>query len=124
MLPGIFAFPAGWGDIAIGVAAPFYAFALISGRTIPKRAFVTWNVLGIFDFIVAATLGALAAPGPLGILAGETTTEVMNVLPLGLIPTFIVPFFIILHIIALIQTAKRPGPKPQGVSESAVMQIA
>jgi hypothetical protein len=124
VVPAIFAFPAGWGDIAIGVTAPFYAFALISGKGFSKRAFATWNVLGIFDLAVAATLGALAAPGPQGILAGEITTEAVSMLPLSLIPTFLMPLFTILHIAALIKVAKIPIPGKQQLSQQSVPQIA
>jgi hypothetical protein len=124
VVPAIFAFPAGWGDIAIGVTAPFYAFALISGKGFSKRAFATWNVLGIFDLAVAATLGALAAPGPQGILAGEITTEAVSMLPLSLIPTFLMPLFTILHIAALIKVAKIPIPGKQQLSQQSVPQVA
>jgi hypothetical protein len=124
VLPGIFALPAGWGDVAIGVAAPFYAMALISGKALPKRAFVTWNVLGIFDLVVAATLGTLAAPGPLGILAGEITTGPLTLLPLSLIPTFLVPLFTILHLIALIQVAQKTEVRSQEPVERGVIQAA
>jgi hypothetical protein len=124
ILPGIFALPAGWGDTAIGVAAPFYAMALVSGKALPKRAFVAWNILGIFDFVVAATLGILAAPGPLGILAGEVTTGPLTLLPLSLIPTFLVPLFTILHLIALILVAQKTEVRSQEPAKQRVMQTA
>ena len=107
ILPGLFALPAGWIDIAVGVAAPFFAMSLISGKTLPKWRFVTWNLLGIFDFVIAFTLGILAGGGPLGILTGEITTSPLSFLPLSLIPTFAVPLFAILHLIALIQVSKK-----------------
>jgi hypothetical protein len=124
VLPGIFALPAGWGDVAIGVAAPFYAMALIAGKALPKRAFVTWNILGIFDFVLAATLAILASPGPLGILAGEITTEPLLLLPLSLIPTFLVPLFIILHLIGLILVARKTEARSQEPVKRSVIQTA
>jgi uncharacterized membrane protein len=101
VLPGVFAIPAGWGDIAIGATAPFVAWAISSRKNFPKHIFVLWNVLGILDLVMAVSLGILASASPLGILAGQLTTEVMGKFPLSLIPTFFVPLLIIFHLIAL-----------------------
>ncbi len=101
VLPGVFALPAGWGDIAIGATAPLVAWAISSRNNFPKRIFILWNVLGILDLVMAVSLGVLASASPLGILAGEITTQVMGKFPLSLIPTFFVPLLIIFHLIAL-----------------------
>ncbi len=101
VLPGTFALPAGWGDIAIGVTAPLMAWALTSPRRLFQRIFVCWNALGILDLVLAVTLGLLSSASPLGILAKGITTEPMGVWPLSMVPTFFVPVFIILHVIAL-----------------------
>jgi hypothetical protein len=101
VLPGVFALPAGWGDIAIGVTAPVVAWSISSERRFPKRFFVLWNVLGILDLVMAVTLGVLASASPLGVLAGDITTRPMGLFPLSLIPTFFVPLLIIFHLVAL-----------------------
>ena len=101
LLPGVFALPAGWGDIAIGATAPLVAWAISSKKSFPKEVFVTWNVLGMLDLVMAVTLGILASASPLGVLAGEITTQMMGTFPLSLIPTFFVPLLIIFHLIAL-----------------------
>jgi len=93
LLPSVFALPAGWGDIAIG--------AISSKTSFPKKIFVAWNLLGMFDLVMAVTLGILASASPLGVLAGEVTTQVMGTFPLSLIPTFFVPLLIIFHLISL-----------------------
>jgi hypothetical protein len=52
ILPGLFALPAGWGDIAIGATAPFAAMALANpGR---RRSFIVWQALGILDLVLAS----------------------------------------------------------------------
>ena len=49
ILPGQFAWPAGLGDIAIGVTAPWVALALIRSAGFAKsQLFVVWNLLGIW----------------------------------------------------------------------------
>ena len=108
VLPGFFAWPAGLGDIAIGVTAPWVIVALIR-RPEFKRSplYVIWNLFGILDLIVAVSTGALSsgmAPG----LAGPITTAPMAHLPLVLIPAFLVPIFIILHLAALFQNSGKP----------------
>jgi hypothetical protein len=101
VLPGSFALPAGWGDIAIGITAPFVAWAISSGKTFSRQVAVLWNALGMLDLIMAVTLGVLSSPTPLGILAGDVTTQAMGQFPLSLVPTFFVPLLFILHLISL-----------------------
>jgi hypothetical protein len=107
VLPGLFAWPAGLGDIAIGVTAPWVALALIRRLTfLSSRLFVVWNLLGILDLVVALTLGTLNSgfvPG----LTGDLTTAPMAQLPLVLIPAYLVPLFIILHLTALFQARRQ-----------------
>ena len=106
VLPGLFAFPAGFGDMAIGVTAPWIVLGLVRNPLFAaSRRYVIWNILGIVDFVVAASMGVLASglfPGING-LTGNLTTSAMNRLPLVLIPAFIVPFFTMLHLTALFQ---------------------
>jgi hypothetical protein len=100
-LPGLFAWPAGLGDIAIGLTAPWIVLALIrQPEFAASRLFVVWNLLGILDLIIAVGTGALSsglAPG----IAGEVTTTPMALLPLVLIPAYFVPIFIMLHLSSL-----------------------
>ncbi len=106
LLPRLFAWPAGWGDIAIGVTAPWVALALIRRPGFAAgRAFVAWNLLGILDLVVAVSAGTLSSgfvPG----LAGEVTTAPMTQLPLVVIPAYLVPLFVMLHIAAIAQARR------------------
>ena len=56
--------------------------------------------------MLAVTLGVLASRTPIGILAGDVTTRLMGQFPLSLIPTFFVPFLLILHLISLSRVRK------------------
>src|SRR5215218_8799942 len=102
-LPAAFALPAGLGDIAIGVAAPFVARRLARGTG--RAEAVRFNVLGILDLVVAGILGFLL----LGLIEVTPSTEALTLLPLALIPTSAVPLTIVLHIVALrrLRTAKK-----------------
>ncbi len=98
-LPWQFAFPAALGDIAIGIAALFIADGLAGcGQKDCRNPAVWWNILGLADFLLAVSLGVLYSPSALGIFAGTVTTESLSSYPLSLIPTFLVPFSIILHV--------------------------
>ena len=106
VLPGMFAWPAGLGDIAIGLTAPWVMQAL---QRRPEFAaskwFVAWNLLGIldlFDAIGTGTASSLLAVGA----AGEVTTAPMAQLPLVLVPAFFVPIFLMLHVAALLQARR------------------
>ena len=101
-LPAGFAFPAGIGDMIIGLTAIPMALAL---RRDPEKArpwFILWNVFGLLDLVVAVGSGILHSESSLGLLAGSgPTTQIMTVLPRSLIPTFFVPLFISLHLLAI-----------------------
>jgi hypothetical protein len=106
VLPGLFAFPAGLGDMAIGVTAPWILLGLIRQQSFVKsRRYVMWNLLGILDLAVAVSMGVICS----GFLRGLTlnvTTSAMAQLPLVLVPAYMVPLFIMLHFTALAQVRR------------------
>lgn len=98
-LPAVFALPAGIGDVAIGLAAPFVAWRLSRGSG--RRRAVWFNILGILDLVVAVGIGVFAGLGPTQLLSGSTSTSGVTLLPLVLVPTTAVPLAIALHVISL-----------------------
>lgn len=106
VLPGLFAWPAGLGDIFIGLTAPWAMLALIRQPDFrASRLFLAWNLLGILDLVVAVGTGVLSTGFVAG-LAGAITTAPMAQLPLILIPAYFVPLFIMLHLAALLQARR------------------
>jgi hypothetical protein len=107
VLPEVFAWPAGLGDIAIGLTAPWVALALLRRPGfVTDRLFVAWNLLGILDLVVAVSVGGLNSALVSGV-AGEVTTGPMAQLPLVLIPAYFVPLFVMLHLAALLQARRQ-----------------
>jgi hypothetical protein len=98
-LPGVFALPAGLGDVAIGLTAPLVAWMIGSQARSRSGVLLVWNALGSLDLIMAVSLGILTSRSVLGVLGGTLTSAPVTVLPLSLIPTFLVPFYMILHLI-------------------------
>ncbi|HKW90780.1 MAG TPA: hypothetical protein VJX92_02705 [Methylomirabilota bacterium] len=105
LAPWQFALPAGIGDVLTGLFALPVAASLIArpGDAGPRA--VAWNLFGITDLVVALTLGALTSPGPLQALAFDHPNQFFY--PLVMIPTFAVPWSIILHGLSLRQIARR-----------------
>jgi hypothetical protein len=104
VLPAVFALPAGLGDMAIGITAPWMILALVRERDFAARGtFIRWNVLGILDLLIAVSIGTVSALSATG-APGEISTAPMATLPLLLIPAFLVPLFLMLHTIALMQS--------------------
>jgi hypothetical protein len=103
-LPAAFALPAGLGDIAIGLSAPFVARRLARGTG--RAGALRFNVLGILDLIVAGSIGLLL----FRVVEVTPSTALLFVLPLALIPTVPVPLALALHIVSLrrLRTATKP----------------
>jgi hypothetical protein len=108
-LPAPFAPSAGWGDLFIGVTALPLAWAVARlGARIRPLVFL-WNALGVADLVVALTLGPLSAPGPLQVFAGPPDSSPMTTLPWLIIPGFLVPCFMFLHVVIFTRLAKAEG---------------
>ena len=103
VLPAIFALPAGYGDMAIGMTATFVAWKLTN--PVHRNSFILWQLLGIADLVTAVSLGTTAR-----VISPESPSMVaMTVLPLSLVPTFLVPLFLILHVICIAQARAWKG---------------
>ncbi len=97
VLPAIFALPAGYGDMAVGATASLVAWKLANPSH--RGSFILWQVLGIADLVTAVGLGTTAR-----LLSPHSASMVaMTVLPLSLVPTFIVPLLLIFHFICIAQ---------------------
>lgn len=108
--PGIFALPAGTGDVITGLMALPTAVVLAGGSQGSIRSALFWNLFGIADLVVAVTLGALTTPGPLQQLALDHPNLTTGTYPTAIIPAFTVPTSLVLHALSLRQLARRARP--------------
>lgn len=106
-LAGIFALPAGIGDMLTGLMALPAAYYAATGTVEGRRAAVGWNIFGLVDFAVAITLGTLTAPGPLQLIATGVPSIGAGAYPGVLVPAFAVPSSILLHALSLRQLRRR-----------------
>jgi hypothetical protein len=101
-LSGPFPYSAGWGDILTAVLALPLAFA-VARKPMPNATF-WWNALGTADLLAAITLGTISAEGtPFQLIHAGVGSEAVGHLPWSLIPTVLVPFYLILHGIVFAQ---------------------
>jgi hypothetical protein len=90
-LPVGFAVPAGIGDLATGIAALAVVLSLGSGSLTRGRLYA-FTALGTADFLVANATGLALEPSAL------------TAWPLAIFPTLMIPFFAVLHLIAVLQS--------------------
>ncbi len=106
LLPGVFAFPAGMGDMAIGITAPLMAWGMSRGKPWPRGMRVGWHLAGLADLVAAVGLGVLTSVSPIGVLASGVPTREMGLFPMSLVPTFFVPLLVMLHLAALAKMSR------------------
>jgi hypothetical protein len=98
-LPQPFAPSAGWGDIAVGITALPVAWMVAREVGGWRPVALIWNFVGFADLILAVALGVMSAPdSPVRIFRDGPDTSVMSVLPMFIIPGFLVPLLLLAHL--------------------------
>jgi len=115
-LPGLWALPAGSGDVLTGLFAVTAATALASGTAEGRRAALLWNIFGLADFVVAITLGMIITPGPFQLIIPQGPNIGLDGYPNVLTPAFVVPSSILLHVLSLRQLRRRSRSGARGVA--------
>ncbi len=105
LLPWAFAVPGGWGDIAVATAALLVALGAPRRGARGWAIYTAWNVAGLVDILLVVTTAArlgVAEPGSM---------RALTVLPLSLLPTFLVPIIIATHVViwARLGASRRAG---------------
>lgn len=93
ILPDEFARLAGWGDIAVGLAAfPILMYAVPARTSGQRLALLLWNTAGLFDIL------AVLGNGLRLFRRDPAIAEPFLQLPLALLPILIVPLVIATHL--------------------------
>jgi len=125
-LPPLFALPAGIGDLFVGMTAPFMARKL--HRPGMHRLAIAWNLFGLLDLAVAVGLGVTTNPGATQLFFTLPTSEAMTAFPTAIIPTFLMPLSILLHLVSLRHLVSAParsgfdGKTPWTISQRAITE--
>src|SRR5258705_709399 len=64
LLPGLWALPAGTGDVVTRLFGVPAGVALATGTTEGRKAAILWDIFRLADFDVAVGLGLIISPGP------------------------------------------------------------
>ncbi len=107
LLPGLWALPAGTGDVLTGLFAVPAAIALAAGAAEGRKAAILWNIFGLADLAVAITLGMIISPGPFQLIVPDGPSIGLDGYPNVLTPAFVVPGSILLHALSLRQLRRR-----------------
>ncbi len=109
-LPGVFAHPAGWGDLLVGIIA-LAVLIRYRSQEIPNGAVILVFAVGMADFVSAFFFGVTSSATPLQLFAFDQPNQV-QLYPTGLIPIFLVPYAVIFHILSITEmqrSAFRPS---------------
>jgi hypothetical protein len=121
-IPGVFALPAGVGDVLTGLLALPTALSLASGAPHSRTVAIAWNFLGIADLMLAVSLGTMTSPGPLQILAFDRPNLLTSAYPSVMTPAFAVPLSLILHVLSLWQL-RRLGRRGNTATRNASTSV-
>jgi hypothetical protein len=104
LLPATFALPAGYGDITVGLLALALVYALARHAPYAQSLAIAWNGLGLLDFAIALTTGFSVVGSFMGqVTAARVAPGYLNYV--GIVPSFGVPLYIVLHIYSVYQIA-------------------
>jgi hypothetical protein len=118
-LAGPFPYSAGWGDIITGVVALPLAWAVSRG-TASNSLVAAWNAFGLLDLVIAVTLGVLSANGsPTQLIHAGVGSQAITQLPWSLVPTVLVPYYIVMHAIIFAQLRARAPRRVNAVAMPA-----
>jgi hypothetical protein len=107
-MPGLFAWPAGVGDLIVGLLAPVVALAYARDARRNAGLVTAWNIFGILDLVVAVTTGFITSPSTL--FNYQPPNELISVFPLVLVPVYFVPLAVLLHLASLAKLQGRLAP--------------
>lgn len=99
-LSGPFPYSAGLGDMITGALAIPLAVRVARSTQVPAGSIRLWNLFGALDLVVAVGLGLMSANGsPTQLFHAGVGSDAVQHLPTCLIPTVLVPFYLITHAI-------------------------
>ncbi|MGE5801908.1 MAG: hypothetical protein ACM358_06600 [Gemmatimonadota bacterium] len=104
-MPAVWALPAGLGDVLVGSTAFWVASRVHAPGG--KRLATIFNLVGLADLVVAVGLGVTTSP-PLQVFRTTPTAELITHFPLALVPGFLVPLAVMVHVVSLWQLSGRP----------------
>lgn len=104
----VFAYTAGFGDFAAAIIATVLLVQLLAGETPGKLMFYVLVAFGTLDFLVAYSLSFMSTDGVALNIPALGENHLMTLLPLALLPYFLVPFAMAFHVIMFLTLRAKP----------------
>ncbi|HLP21562.1 MAG TPA: hypothetical protein VK174_14715 [Chitinophagales bacterium] len=88
-------------DVLVGITAPFIAYYCFIKKTWPLRVALIWNFVGIALLLNIVLVAILSTPYPFRYFMNEPANTVVFYFPFIWLPAFVVPFALLLHLVAI-----------------------
>jgi hypothetical protein len=100
---------AGLGDTITGLVAIPLAISIARG-SFSRSSVAWWNTFGALDLFTALALGALSQDGvPFRVFFGEPGLTAMTQLPSVIVPTILVPIYLLVHLTIAYRLGQAPA---------------
>jgi hypothetical protein len=106
-IPGIFAYPAGIGDLIVALVALTVLFRFWRMNEIPGNTILIVIVVGVIDFLSAFFFGFTSSESPVQLFFPAVPNQVI-LFPTGMIPLFLVPYAIFFHTLSALNYLRYP----------------
>jgi hypothetical protein len=90
-------------DVIPALLAPIVGYLIFVKKAAPIWLAKAWNYLGILTVLIIVTIAALSMPTPMQQFMKEPANTIIAYFPYVLLPGFLVPLAILLHVSSLIQ---------------------
>jgi hypothetical protein len=104
-IPVVFAYPAGIGDMVVGLAALGILLAHKKSGHMPGAFIILVIALGVTDFLSACFFALTSTQGPFQLFFPAIPNRLI-IFPTGMIPLFLVPYAIFFHVLSLFNYLK------------------
>ncbi len=104
-VPAIFAYPAGLGDLFVGISAMVGLYIYRKNNNLPNRLvkFILW--IGIIDLLSALFFGVTTGNNPAQLFFSEAPSKLLD-FPTSMIPLFLVPIALLFHTLSWLNLNK------------------
>jgi len=88
-------------DLLVGISAPFIAYYCFVKKTWPIKIALYWNFAGLILLLNIVVVALLSTPYPFRQFMNEPANTIVFYFPFIWLPAFVVPFALLLHLIAI-----------------------
>jgi hypothetical protein len=94
-------------DILIGLSAPLVAFMCFNSKKWSPKVALVWNFVGLAVLANIAIVALLSTPTPFRYFMNEPANTAIFYFPFVWLPTFVVPFAVLMHLLSIRQLLMR-----------------